>query len=91
MEKTPDQFVTPPFSSSNAVAKTSVVVHTGGTSYAAVTNADVKLINEYVELDTTYFNDCRHLLNVVKIVATIKRTFGEDEERKIIAPSRARH
>jgi hypothetical protein len=91
METTPDRFVTPPFASSNAAAKTSVVVHTGGPTYAAVTSADVELINEYVELDTTFFNDCRHLPNVAQIVATIKRTFGEDEERKIIAPSQARH
>ena len=56
-------------------------------NYADVTRAaNSELVNEYVELDTTFFNDCRHLPSVIMVTAAIKRTFGEDPDRRTIAP-----
>ncbi len=43
-------------------------------------------IHEYVELDTTFFNDCRHLPPTATVILAVQRTFGEDDDRRIIYP-----
>ena len=45
-----------------------------GESYAGVAReTGAEILNEYVELDTTYFNDCRHLPSTPKVTAAIQR------------------
>ena len=52
----------------------------------AATTSD--FIHEYVEIDTTFYNDCRHLPSDAQVCLAIKRVFGEDEERRTMAPRR---
>ena len=56
--------------------------------YADVTRVQgaTETIHEYVELDTTFFNDCRHLPSTATVILAVQRTFGEDDDRRIIYP-----
>ena len=70
-------------------AQTEMEVSVGATSYANVASSgDVETSNEYVELDTTFYNDCRHVPSVTMVTAAIRRVFGEDKDRRTIAPWR---
>ena len=42
--------------------------------------------HEYVEIDTTFYNDCRHIPSVATVVFAIKSAFGDDDDRRIIGP-----
>ena len=55
-------------------------------STAAVGSSET--INEYVELDTTFYHNCRRVPTVTTVCAAIKHTFGEDDDRSTIAPRR---
>ena len=50
--------------------------------------ASSECIHEYIEIDTTFYNDCRHLPSDAQVCLAIKRTFGEDDERRTMAPRR---
>ena len=58
---------------------------TGGSYASALAEGQT---HEYVQLDTTFYNDCRHIPPVATVILAIKKTFGADEDRRIIAPRR---
>jgi hypothetical protein len=58
-------------------------------TYATVTGTKKELSHEYVEIDTTAHYDCHHLPIETTVIAAIQRTFGEDIDRKTIAPRRS--
>lgn len=45
-------------------------------------------VHDFVEIDTTYYNDCRHLPTTAAVCHAIKTVFGTDEDRRTIAPRR---
>ena len=45
-------------------------------------------VHDFVEIDTTYYNDCRHLPTTAAVCHAIKTVFGTDENRRTIAPRR---
>ena len=54
-----------------------------GGSYSAAlggTSTTNDHTHEYVEIDTTFYNDCRHLPTTAAVCLGIKRVFGEDED-----------
>lgn len=62
-----------------------------GGSYSAALGATTTAsdhTHEYVEIDTTFYNDCRHLPSTASVCLSIKRVFGEDEDRRIMNPRR---
>ena len=62
-----------------------------GGSYSAAlggTSTTNDHTHEYVEIDTTFYNDCRHLPTTAAVCLGIKRVFGEDEDRRIMNPRR---
>jgi uncharacterized C2H2 Zn-finger protein len=59
-------------------------------SYASASAlASNKYTNEYVEISTQMVHDCRHLPDELRVVAAIEQSFGEDLDRKLMAPRRS--
>ena len=42
-----------------------------------------------MEVDTTFYHDCRHLPTVATVCLAIKRGFGDDDDRRVLAPRRS--
>ena len=62
-------------------------VGANASSYAAATETQADdNSHAYVEVDTTYYNDCRHLPSSAKVSLAIRKTFEEDDDRRILAP-----
>ena len=54
-------------------------------NYAAATEPQLDdNSHAYVEVDTRFYNDCRHLPSSAKVNLAIRRTFEEDDDRRIL-------
>ena len=58
-------------------------------SYSAATgsSSNSDRIHEYVEIDTSYYHDCRHMPTNASVYLAIQNTFGEDEDRRTKPPA----
>ena len=70
--------------SSTAATET---VHAMTQNYADAA-AEKSITHEFVEIDLTSTNDCYNLPVAAKVSRAIRNTFGEDDDRVIIAPRR---